>query len=160
MQSSFIRGKLEHLEAVCRANGIPLTVQRRIIMETLAVRSDHPTADLLYEAVKDRVKGISRTTVYRVLETFVRFGIIQKISNPQAKARFDANTGRHHHIQCRLCGVVADIHDQDLNTLPLPTFEQTGFELSDYSINYTGTCARCLQRDGNNPTDCSERRNA
>jgi len=129
------------MEQCCREHGMPLTVQRKVIMATLASRKDHPTAEQVYDAAIDQLGGISRTTVYRVLETFVALGLILKISNPDAKAHFDANTNRHHHVRCTGCGDVADVFDERLNNLPFP--ETAGFELQDYSINFTGTCATC-----------------
>lgn len=140
---TFISDKMVQLEQSCRAHGMPLTVQRRVVMEILAGRQDHPTADQIYDAVSERLPGISRTTVYRVLEAFVALGVSQKINNPEAKAHFDADTSRHHHVRCTGCGAVADVRDESLNVLPLPVQTASGFELTDYSINFLGTCAAC-----------------
>ncbi len=41
---------------------------------------------------------ISRTTVYRVLETLVRVGIERKVRHPGAAARYEVETHRHHHL--------------------------------------------------------------
>ena len=112
-------------------------------METLAGRGDHPTADQIYEAVGERLPGVSLTTVYRVLDAFVALGVARKVDNPEAKARFDANTNRHHHVRCSQCGTVADVHDEKLNALQFPAQPASGFELVDYSINFIGTCATC-----------------
>jgi len=142
-ETSFISAKISHLKTSCREHGMPLTVQRRVIMETLAGRQDHPTADQIYDAVSERLPGISRTTVYRVLEAFVALGVSQKINNPEAKAHFDADTSRHHHVRCTGCGAVADVHDERLNALQLPTETASGFELTDYSICFSGTCSSC-----------------
>jgi Fur family transcriptional regulator, peroxide stress response regulator len=142
-EPSFISKKLSHLETSCREHGMPLTVQRRVIMETLAGRQDHPTADQVYDAVGERLPGISRTTVYRVLEAFVALGVSRKINNPEAKAHFDADTSRHHHVRCSGCGAVSDVHDERLNTLQLPPETASGFQLVDYSINFIGTCSTC-----------------
>jgi Fur family transcriptional regulator, peroxide stress response regulator len=142
-QPSFTSTKISHLETSCRQHGMPLTVQRRVIMEILAGRQDHPTADQIYDAVGERLPGISRTTVYRVLEAFVALGVSQKINNPEAKAHFDADTSRHHHVRCTGCGAVADVHDVRLNALQLPRETASGFELVDYSINFSGTCSTC-----------------
>ena len=142
-EPTFISNKIARLERCCREHGMPLTVQRRVIMETLAGRKDHPTADQIFDAVAERLPGISRTTAYRVLETFVSLGMIQKINNPEAKAHFDADTSRHHHVRCTGCGAVADVHDERLNGLQLPSEASSGFEIVDYSINFVGTCATC-----------------
>lgn len=137
------KNKASELEAACRKNGLALTIQRRVILECLASRTDHPTADQVYEDVCVKIKGVSRTTVYRVLETFVSIGLAKKISNPESKARFDADTTRHHHLTCTACGVVLDLFDNDLNNLRLPSGIERDFEITDYSITFTGTCSAC-----------------
>lgn len=139
--------KIRQMEAACRARGLSLTHQRRALLGALALRSDHPTADQLYDQLQASIKGLSRTTVYRILETFVRIGLVIKISSPQAKARFDADTSRHHHISCIECGAVADLFDPDFDLPALPDNHSSGFRLYDYAITFTGLCPRC-QRSG------------
>jgi len=141
-RKKFIADKLQLMEERCKKNRLSLTVQRRAILENLSSRTDHPTADQIYAAIQDRVSGISRTTVYRVLETFVQLGLAQKISNPEAKARFDADTRRHHHAICINCEEVTDIYSDALDSIPLP---DTGpdFDVLDYSVNFTGLCRNC-----------------
>ena len=142
-REQFVDAKMMTLERVCREQGLALTVQRRIILETLAARTDHPTADQVYDAVRGLIRGVSRTTVYRVLETFVGLGVVAKVSNPQARARFDANTGRHHHLVCTGCDAVMDCHDERLNGIEIPGEIRPGFEISDFSLVITGLCASC-----------------
>ena len=140
---SFKTEKLRDLEDGCRKNGLAMTVQRRVVLDSLAERTDHPSADQLYDAVRGRLRGISRTTVYRVLETLVGIGVVQKISNPESKARYDANTVRHHHIHCVHCQRIDDVHDPALHLAQLPTGTETGFTILDYSINFSGLCPDC-----------------
>ena len=54
-------------------------------------------ADPVYDDVKDRIPGVSRTTVYRTLETFVDLGMSRKTSHVAVMARFDGNVERYHH---------------------------------------------------------------
>src|SRR6266540_3191901 len=131
----FINLKRRELENICRVQGIPLTMQRQIILETLAARTDHPTADQIYDAVKGLIRGLSRTTVYRVLEMMVRLGVVVKVSNLHAKARFDANTARHHHLLCLTCDAVIDCHDERLNMIEMPVLAPTDFEIEDFSLS-------------------------
>jgi Fur family peroxide stress response transcriptional regulator len=141
--------KLRHLETACRKQGIAITSQRRIILESLAERQDHPTADLLFEAVREQLPEVSRTTVYRVLEMLVRLGVAQLINSPLAKARFDADTERHHHMICLACNAVLDCHDPKLDSIPFPATVAAGFEIRDYSVNFTGLCADCRDKSRN-----------
>ena len=89
------------------------------------------------------MKGVSRTTVYRVLDTFVSIGIAKKVSIPQSKARFDAEMSRHHHLTCLRCGLVLDKFDNNLSNLPLPVGIEGEFTILDYSVTFTGLCASC-----------------
>ncbi len=142
----FRQQKISELARACRENGLPLTPQRQTVLEALAGRSDHPSADELFDEVKDRLRGISRATVYRVLETLVRLGVARRISTSEARARFDAHCGRHHHVQCARCGKVEDLNDLPLDDLmPENTF-QGGFRLLDYSVQFSGLCTDCQDR--------------
>ncbi len=139
----FLMEKMRKMEVNCRARGLSLTHQRRSLLEDLIRREDHPTADQLFDNLKEQLKGLSRTTVYRILETFVQAGLVVKISSPQAKARFDANTCRHHHFCCVQCGEVTDLVVSGFDLPDLPENHPSGFILYDYAITFSGLCLRC-----------------
>lgn len=141
---SFKAQKLRDLEEQCRRNGLAMTVQRRVVLDALAERTDHPSADQLYDAVRGRLRGISRTTVYRVLETLVGIGVVLKISNPESKARYDANAERHHHIHCIHCQKIQDVHNPAICLSQMPAETEAGFTVLDYSINFSGVCPDCM----------------
>lgn len=135
--------KIAALAAACRAQGLPLTVQRRAILEVLAGRTDHPTADQVFAAVRKRLPGVSRTTVYRVLDTLVRLGLAVKTAHPGASVRFDPRTERHHHLVCTDCERVIDLHAPELDALRLPDTRRLGFEVDDFSLHIRGLCLAC-----------------
>ena len=147
-RQDFISSKLKLMEERCRKNRLSLTAQRRAILENLASRADHPTADQIYASIHDRLTGVSRTTVYRVLETFVHLGIAQKISNPEAKARFDADTSKHHHAACLSCEKIIDIHAGLLPDIHMKRLDLDGFEAFDCSVVIVGLCKDCHSIDG------------
>jgi Fur family peroxide stress response transcriptional regulator len=139
----FSQEKMEHFEKLCKEQGVPLTVQRRVILETLADRKDHPTADQVFEAVTSRLPGLSRTTVYRVLETLVELGVIHKASHLGSAARYDPNTERHHHLTCLSCHKVMDLEEASLPPLRLSQARAGQFEIVDYSVHFRGYCREC-----------------
>ena len=102
---------IRQFEAACRAQGLPVTVQRRRIFEALLGRTDHPTPDQVYAAVKETLPGVSRTTVYRVLKTLVGLGVLAKACSPSAATRVDPRTHRHHHLVCQRCDRLVDVED-------------------------------------------------
>jgi Fur family peroxide stress response transcriptional regulator len=129
-------------EQVCRQKGLTMTVQRRVILKELVQRADHPTANQIYESVKERLPGLSRTTIYRVLDTFVRVGAAHKVFHPDAVVRFDPIRERHHHLFCRRCGDLFDLEDSVVKEIRLRESPE-GFEIHDYSIHFTGICVGC-----------------
>jgi Fur family peroxide stress response transcriptional regulator len=143
------REKALRLEELCRTRRIPVTHQRRAVLDAVAERSDHPTADEVYEDVRRRLPNVSRTTVYRVLELTVDLGLVTKIGHPRATIRFDPRTELHHHLICLHCNKLIDLEDPALNALELPNTRRLGFKVSDYSIHFRGVCRACQRaQDG------------
>jgi len=133
-------------EAICHDQGLPLTVQRRVVFESVLARDDHPTTDQIYEDVRGRIPGVSRTTVYRVLDMLVRVGVISKACHPGAAARFDRNTRQHHHLVCLHCDRVIDVEDERLDTLDLPSVSQFDFEITEFRVQLRGACGDCREK--------------
>jgi Fur family peroxide stress response transcriptional regulator len=131
------------LESICRRKGLRLTHQRKAILSALAGRSDHPTADQLYEEIQAALPKVSRTTVYRVLEKLVATGVARTVCHPGPTARFEAQMVRHHHLVCRRCNRLEDLAVAALDELPLPSTRGLGFKIDDYSIQFMGICSRC-----------------
>jgi Fur family peroxide stress response transcriptional regulator len=136
----------KHIEEICRREGLRLTRQRRAILEALAGRDDHPTADQLYEEVRHTLPEVSRTTVYRVLEMLVGIGMARNVGHPGPALRYEATSARHHHLFCRRCGALTDIVAPALDDLPLPAARGLRFKIEDYSVQFTGTCNECKSR--------------
>jgi Fur family transcriptional regulator, peroxide stress response regulator len=146
MQNNPEPDRIHQFEALCHQRGIPVTVQRRLILEELLASSDHPTAERIFRAVQRRAPGLSQTTVYRVLELLVEMGLARKTCHPESVCRYDPHVHRHHHLICQTCDRMVDLDDSALNGIPLPSPERTGFELVDYSIQFRGTCPDCLRK--------------
>lgn len=140
--------RLETFERLCRDRGLPITSQRRLILETVLDLGNHPAADQIHEAVARRLPGISRTTVYRTLETLVRLGVITKACHPGSVVRYDRRTEIHHHLICLRCDEVTDISDEHLDSIRIPDTSALGFEVSDHRVQVRGICRRCLKKEG------------
>ncbi len=142
-------GVLKRFGELCRKNRIPLTVQRRAILSALLPHKDHPTADAIYEEIRKDLPSVSRTTVYRVLETIVDLGLANKVSHPGSAVRFDPITERHHHLVCRRCDRVVDLEASSLKPAAIPAGKRQGFMIDDYSIYFRGLCAECQKTKKN-----------
>ena len=152
----------KQVEQRFRSTGAPLTLQRRAVIDALWKRHDHPTADDIFAELRERLPGISRPTVYRVLNSLVRMGIARKVCHPGAAARFETRVERHHHLVCVRCDKVVDFEPASRLRLPLPDATSLGFRLDDYSIHFRGVCAECIglerQRTRKRPAAVARRR--
>lgn len=138
--------RIEQFERLCRERGLPVTTQRRTIFEMILEREDHPTADQIYDQVRGRIHTISRTTVYRILETLVELGLITRICHPGSVARFDPKTQRHDHLVCLGCEAIIDLEEKMPGEMAWPDVRRYGFEIRDYHIHFRGLCAACRQK--------------
>ena len=137
---------IRRFEIACRQRGIPVTVQRRRILEAILDRTDHPTPDQVYASVKKGLPDVSRTTVYRVLQMLTDLGVLTKACTPGAATRVDPRTARHHHLVCRRCDRPIDVEDAAVeHRIRPPDVRREGFAIEDYSIYFTGVCAACRQ---------------
>lgn len=122
--------------------------QREAIKEFLADRTDHPTADVVYENMKLIYPNISLGTVYRNLSLLADIGEIQKLSSFGGADRFDGCTAQHFHFMCTTCGKVMDMETNGVAQLLSKTAEGfTGGQISDYSARFFGICEECLEKE-------------
>jgi Fur family peroxide stress response transcriptional regulator len=138
--------RIREFELACQRSGIPFTVQRRIILELVLGREDHPTADQVFHAVNLRQPGISRATVHRTLELLVKMGVITRTNHTGRAIRYDGRQGVHHHLVCIECEKVIDFDDPGLDSLEMPDTGRFGFQVIDHQVQLRGVCARCRAR--------------
>ena len=120
-----------------------MTKQRKTILEELRKVGTHPTADELYEIVRERLPRISLGTVYRNLDVLHKRGEVVKLKPNGGQSRFDGNTMKHHHIRCTLCGHVADLPESGIDLTESLTVSQNGYKVTGYSIEFRGICSDC-----------------
>jgi Fur family peroxide stress response transcriptional regulator len=149
MESRPASERIHRFEALCRDNGLPITVQRRVLIDAIVRTDTHPTAEELFEHARCVLPDISRTTVYRILDTFVRLGLVSRVPHPRGATRFDGNVDPHHHAVCTACSRVFDITGPRLQDLPRPRDLPEGFEYSGCAVLYLGRCLSCRKQGMN-----------
>lgn len=117
--------------------------QRDAIINCLADRMDHPTAETIYKELKQTNPSISLGTVYRNLNQLVSWNTIQKISTGFGPDRFDPTHEPHAHFYCTKCGCVSDITVDDTSFLLLAKNEFTG-QINGHISSFYGLCSSCL----------------
>ena len=118
--------------------------QREEIIHVIKELYHHPTAEEIYFLAKQRDSAISRSTVYRNLNEFVKQGMITQISISNGPDRYDykQDCQKHLHIVCTKCGQIYDFYDE-MDEIKKAIFEQTRVEILDDGIVMKGICESC-----------------
>jgi Fur family ferric uptake transcriptional regulator len=122
-----------------------MTRQRRIILEELRKLKSHPTADELYDAVRERLPRISLGTVYRNLDVLQENGEVLKLESAGSQKRFDGDTHPHYHVRCVHCGRVGDV-ENEVAELDVTGFSAPGFTITGGTVEFYGICDLCRER--------------
>lgn len=99
---------MKMFEEVCRERRLRVTPQRLEIYRELARATDHPTAETLYQRLKDKMPSLSLDTVYRTLATLISHNLVHRVESGQNQARFEVQHVHHHHVICRKCNKIVD----------------------------------------------------
>ena len=86
-------------------------------MDALIAAKVHPTAEQVYDAVREANPTISLGTIYKTLETFVEAELVNKVSTPQGQMRYDSNMAPHNHIYVTNTDEIVDFQDRGLHDL-------------------------------------------
>ncbi len=117
--------------------------QREAISEFLDSRTDHPSADMVYENVKREFPNISLGTVYRNLNLLVEIGQAARIVTKDGFDRFDAKTNSHYHFTCTECGSVNDLPIEPINNIEEKVKAHTNNIILGHEIVFFGICEEC-----------------
>jgi Fur family transcriptional regulator, peroxide stress response regulator len=146
VSSDQIDDRMRRFSATCIGAGLKVTHQRTEIFRELAGSEEHPDADLIFRRVRRRVPAISRDTVYRTLAALEKQGLVRKAEILDDRARYDANTSRHHHFVCTECGAVRDFYSKDLDALPIPRGVKSLGSVESTHVQLRGICITCAAK--------------
>jgi Fur family ferric uptake transcriptional regulator len=122
--------------------------QRNEILLVLRDLKCHPTADDIFQAVRQKLPHISLGTVYRNLEILSTSGKVKKVQLGGSQMRFDNCTEDHVHIHCVECGRVDDLPIDTVNPCQDEIGEKIGYKIIGLHIEFVGICPACQQDEG------------
>lgn len=126
-------------------NNLKVTQQRLVIYDYLKKNYNHPSAETIYNNIRQDNPTISLATVYKTLKSLKDAKLIQEINVGEDSFRYDATLSPHFHIICKKC---SHIHDY----FPKPAFSKnikekiqntTNFKIDSEQIYFYGVCEKC-----------------
>lgn len=142
---------IDQFPSQCRAAGLYLTPQRQAIYAALARSLEHPSAEQIHRKLAPGYPSLSLATVYKTMETLEQAGLVSLVNVVHESARYDAETGLHHHLVCERCKRVEDVHDASLDGLQTPVADDVGFLVRQHSVHFFGLCATCAKPSSSKP---------
>ncbi len=131
---------------ICRRQGVKATHQRTEILRELAGSEEHPDAETILTRVRQRVPTISVDTIYRTLRLLEDSGVIARVGSMRDRARFDANTDRHHHFVCTECEMIGDFYSDAMDQFPVPQEVSEMGSVEGVYVELRGICRKCKQK--------------
>ncbi len=122
------------------------TKQREAILEILKNTKSHPTADEIYQKVRQEIPHISKGTVYRNLKFLAEREEVIKIDTEGTEARYDARVENHYHFRCDSCGKVFDVDVPVDVELDKKAAQKTGFDITHHVLEFRGFCSECQKK--------------
>jgi Fur family ferric uptake transcriptional regulator len=124
-----------------------MTRQRMVILELLRQHDIHPTADALYEMVRQQVPNISLGTVYRNLEILTALGEIQTLELSGSQKHYDGNPSKHYHIRCVVCDRVENAPLAPMSRLEDEIYGATVYTIIGHRLEFMGLCPECSKNE-------------
>ncbi len=129
-----------NIEEKCKAKGVRLTDQRRLIAKVMSSSKDHPDVDELHKRVIDIDKKVSLATVYRTVKLFEESGIVEKHDFKGGKARYEQSPDEHHdHLIDINSGEILEFVDPEIERLQKKVAEKLGYKLLDHKLELYGS---------------------
>ena len=123
--------------------------KRNAILSFLRQTDEHPSAEMVFNHLKQEIPDLSLGTVYRNLSMFKAQGEIISLGTVNGVERFDGNTEPHVHFICSGCDAVADLPQiQVPEELNRQVNQATGGQVEACHLTFTGLCQDCKKNAG------------
>jgi len=125
--------------------GVALRVTRPRLAVLSAVHAlSHADTESIIAAARTSLPEVSHQAVYDSLHALTANGLVRRIQPSGSVARYESRVGdNHHHVVCRLCGVIADVDCAVAETPCLTASDDRGYSIDEAEVIYWGLCADC-----------------
>ncbi len=114
------------------SRGLKITPQRIAVFEVLLNSNDHPTVEAIHKRVLSTIPGISVTTIYNTLDTFVQKGLVKRVKTDTDVMRYEPMSEPHHHLYSSASDRMQDYIDPELDSMLIEYFKKK--KIKNFSI--------------------------
>jgi len=136
------------------AQGVRITAQRRVLIETIQDAKGHIDAPTLLAMARKRDASVDRATVYRTIDLLKKHGLIDELDLMHLtgeKHFYEVKTHRDHvHLACFQCGKIEELTPPLFEKLKSEMARQSGFEIKVIRLEVGGLCKACVNHNRRN----------
>ena len=137
------------------AQGVRITAQRRVLIETIQEAKGHIDAPTLLAMARRRDASVDRATVYRTIDLLKKRGLVDELDLMHLtgeKHFYEVKTRREHvHLACFRCGKIEELTTPLFEKLKDEMARLSGFEIQVVRLEVGGLCRTCSKTDGRPP---------
>ena len=132
------------VEAVLKSEGLRATQQRLNIWDELSSTDKHRDIETILKDLKKNKINVSRATLYRTIDVFVKHNLLKKITLDSGKFLYEHNkktiTPQHDHIVCEDCGEIFEFYDNNISSIENKIADDLNLNLTKRVHQLSGTC--------------------
>jgi Fur family transcriptional regulator, ferric uptake regulator len=132
-----------------RAAGYRNGAARTALIDLLDTQACCASASALHETLLAGGRSIGLASVYRVLDSLLESGLVQRIDVGDGVARYEpvrSEGGHHHHLVCTGCGKVEAFSDAGLEQAIHRVEASSGYAVDTHDVVLHGSCAGCREK--------------
>jgi len=129
------------LNDILKEKQLKITPQRIAVLDAVLKLKNHPTTENVIGYIKKNYPHIAVGTVYKILETFVVKGILERVKTDYDVMRYDAVVEKHHHIYHNESGKIEDFVDDKLDNILEEYFKKKripNFNIENIKVQISG----------------------
>lgn len=124
--------------------GLKYSRQRSAVLHYLRSVTSHPTAESVYQEIREEFPKISLGTVYRNLNLLAEQGEILRLNCGDGVDHYDAELEPHDHFICRSCGQVYDLPLIPMEAADRQAEKLCAGRIEGHELYFYGICDSCL----------------
>ena len=135
-----------HIEVseVLKSEGLRATKQRLDIWDELSTNDNHRDIENILKDLKNKKITVSRATLYRTIDVFVKHNLIKKITLDSGKFLYEHNkktiSPKHDHILCEDCGEIFEFNDNTISNIENKIADNLNLKVTKRVHQLSGTC--------------------
>lgn len=131
-----------------KTSGLGYTRHRHRVLEVIGNNTAPLSARDIYDTL-NRQSPINRVTVYRILDTLVDSGLVERLSGGGRTFFYGLAPNSHHaphpHFYCRTCGSMECLKPESLHLDSAPLKRTFPGRIDSIEVRIDGICKNCLK---------------